>query len=126
MNLWQIFPESILSVNGVLYLPYLSAFLYVLVIMIIVKFKEQRAKLSLFVLVTAITNIIIIMTLGPGMGKVLIPLLLLIIMILPILWLIPQCIAKNRKNTYIFSIVTIAGWVHSISWVAWIFALARS
>jgi len=126
MNLWHIFPESILSVNGILYLPYLTAFLYVLVIMIIVKFKEQRAKLSLFVLATAITNIIILMTLGPGMGNVLIPLLLLIIMVLPILWLIPQCITKNRKNTYIFSIVTIAGWAHSVSWVAWIFALARS
>jgi hypothetical protein len=126
MNLWHIFPESILRVNGILYLPYLAAFLYVLVLLMLVKFKEQRAKLLLFVLATAVTNIIIIMTLGPGMGNVLIPLLLLITMVLPLLWLIPHCITKNRKNTYIFSIVTIAGWVHSIGWVAWIFALSRS
>jgi hypothetical protein len=126
MNLWGVFPESILRVNGILYLPYLTVFLYVLVLLMLVKFKEQRAKLLLFVLATAITNIVIIMTLGPGMGNVLIPLLLLIIMVLPLFWLIPQCITKNRKNTYIFSIVTIAGWAHSIGWVALIFALARS
>ncbi|WP_428086643.1 hypothetical protein [Candidatus Thioglobus sp.] len=126
MNLWHIFPELILRSSVILYAPYLTAFFYVLVLLMLVKFKPQRAKLLLFVLVTIVTNIVIIMTLGPGMGNVLIPLLLLIIMGLPLLWLLPQCMAKNRKNIYIFAIVTIAGWVHSIGWAATIFALARS
>lgn len=126
MNLWHIFPESMLRVNGLLYLPYLAVFLYALVLLMLVKYKEQRAKLLLFLLVTAITNIIIIGRIGPGMGKVLIPLLLLTIMVLPLLCLIAHCLAKNGKNTYIYGIVTIAGWVHGITWFMWIFAHARS
>ena len=126
MNLWVLFPEYILSIKGILYLPYLALAFYVFVLFIFIKFPDFRMKLLLFILITVITNIVIVMTLGPSMSAVLIPLLLLVIMFMPLIWLIPQCLSKNKKNMYIWSIVTISGWLHSLSWVAWIFAMARS
>ena len=126
MNLWRVFPESIVSNNGLLLLPPSAALLYVFVLIALIKFPEVRVKILIFLFVTIITNIIIVATIGPNMGRVLIPLLLLSIMVLPLFWLLNQCRLKNRKTIYIFGIVTLAGWMHSLSWVAWIFALARS
>lgn len=126
MNLWILFPESIMSIKGILYLPYLALVFYVFVLFVFIKFPEFRLKLLLFILITVITNVVIITTLGPSMGTVLIPLLLLVLMFMPLIWLISQCLAKNKKYMYAWSIVTISGWLHSLSWMAWIFALARS
>lgn len=126
MNLWGLFPDSILSINGILYLPYLALVFYAVVLVIFIKFPVFRMKLLLFILITLITNFVIVMTLGPGMGRVLIPLLLLVIMFMPLIWLIPRCLDKNKKDIYVWSIVTVTGWLHSLSWVVWIFAMARS
>lgn len=126
MNLWELFPESIMSIKGILYLPYLALVFYAFVLFVFIKFSEFRLKLLPFIVVTIMTNIVIVMTLGPGMGLVLIPFLLLIIMFMPLLWLIPQCLAKNKKAMYVWAIVTVSGWLHSLSWVVWVFALARS
>lgn len=126
MNLWMLFPESILNIRGILYLPYLAVMFYGFVLLIFINFSWARTRLLLFLFITLTTSVVIVMTIGPGMGTVLIPLLLLLVMLMPLVWLIPRCRQKNKKEIFVWSIVTLAGWLHSFSWVVWVFALARS
>ena len=126
MNLWRLFPESILCIKGILYLPYLALIFYIFVLFILFKCPEYRMKIIFFILLTVFTNIISIMILGPSIGVVMIPLLLLLIMIIPIIWLISSCLERHKKNMIIGCVVTITGWLHSLSWVVWVYALSNS
>ena len=126
MNLWTVFPTSILHINGILYLPYLIIPLYLYVCYALFKEPKFRLMLSVFIMLTLVTSIILILSMGPGVGKVIPPVFLLSVMLMPLL-LLCLCIAKKESaGIRTWGIATVAGWVHSISWVVWFFALAGS
>lgn len=126
MNLWTLFPEALLQVNGILFLPYVGILFYFYVFFALVKHSEQRICLAIFVLLTVVASGIMLNNLGPGAGKIVPPLSLFIVMAMPVLMVIIQLIKKSYIAVRIWSLVTLAGLAHSISWSAWLFAMARS
>lgn len=126
MNLWFIFPESLLSIKGILLLPYFALPFYLYVIYPLIKQPEQRTRLVVFIILTLITSFTLFFSMGPAMGRVIPPLLLLVVMIYPVLILIHQVIKKNAVGILTWSMASIAGWLHSLSWLVWFFALAGS
>lgn len=126
MNLWQVFPESLLDVTGILYLPYLAIAFYLYVLYTLIKQPEHRATLALFLGLTLSTSLVMVVSLGPRIGVVLAPLLLISVMLMPITMLVLKVLQKERAGIQTWAVVTVAGWLHSLSWVVWLFALARS
>ena len=126
MNLWAVFPASILHIKGILYLPYLAISLYLYVCYALIKEPGFRLMLSVFLMLTLIASITLILSMGPGIGKIIPPALLLSVMLMPLL-LFGLCIIK-KESTGIrtLGIATAAGWVHSIGWVVWFFVVAGS
>ena len=126
MNLWNLFPEFLLKIDGILLLPYLTILFYLYVFYAMVKNVGQRLYLTVFVLLTLVASVIMFKNIGPQAGKSIPPSTLLIVMIMPIVILVIKLYKKAYNEARIWFVVTLAGWLHSISWSVWLFALARS
>lgn len=124
MNLWNLFPEFLLKIDGILLLPYLAILFYLYVFYAMVKNAGERIYLTLFVLLTLVASVIMLKNMGPPVGKIIPPSTLLLVMIIAILVL--KLYKKAYNKARIWFVVTLAGWLHSISWSVWLFALARS
>ncbi len=126
MNLWDLFPEFILRFNGILKLPYLAMLFYIYVVYTTIKNKGERTYLVSFLLLTLIASTIMLNSLGPQIGKIIPPFALLSVMAMPLIILIVNVFKRTYNLVHIWFIVAIAGWLHSLSWSVWLFALARS
>lgn len=126
MNLWRIFPESLLNIEGILSLPMFAIPFYLYVLYAVVKHSEFRITLSMFLVASIGASSLMFLTLGPQIGKVLPPLLLLLVMLMPVVALCFQMVRKHSIGIWVWSITSIAGSLHSLSWAIWLFALARS
>jgi uncharacterized membrane protein len=126
MNLWIIFPEFLLQINGILYLPYFAVPFYIYVLYALVKHPKYRAQLSIFLTMTCIASSLMIFTLGPRIGTIIAPLTLLSVMVMPLCLFIYHMIKNIPIGKYVWGFTTLAGWLHSISWAVWLFALAGS
>ncbi len=126
MNLWSIFPEFILRVNGILYLPYLAIPFFIYVCYVMVKHVRERVYLIVFVLLTLLASGIMLISMGPQIGKVIPPLALLAVMVMPLVILTLKLYHKAYGEAQTWFVVTLAGWLHSMSWSVWLFVLAGS
>jgi len=132
MNLWHLIPfpliESILNIEGILLLPYVAIAFYGYVLFALVKYPKQRVALSVFILlsVMAMLSQIRLDFLGSGSRHFLSPLLLLTVMVFPLCILIIQVIKQSYDTTKIWGLITLAGWIFSISWATWFLAMAAS
>ena len=126
MNLWSLFPEFLLGVNGILYLPYLAIPFYLYVCYALVNHVSERVYLIVFVLLTLLTSGIMLISMGPQIGKVIPPLALLAVMVMPLVMLLIKLYHKAYGEARIWFMVTLASWLHSMSWSVWLFALAGS
>lgn len=126
MNLWNLFPECLLKIDGILLLPYLAILFYLYVLYAMVKNAGQRIYLIVFVLLTLVASVIMLKNMGPPVGKIIPPAILLMVMIMPIVILVIKLYKKAYNEARIWFVVTLAGWLHSISWSVWLFALAGS
>jgi len=126
MNLWSLFPESLLKINGILQLPYLAILFYLYIFYVGVKSTEERKNLIVFLLLTLLASVIMFISFGPQMGKVIAPLALLTVMVMPLIMLMFKLYNKTYSEARIWFMVTLAGWLHSMSWCVWLFALAGS
>ena len=126
MNLWVIFPESLLNINGILWLPYLTFLFYCYAAYSLIKYSVFRLHLTVFFALTLIASLIMFLSMGPRIGTIIPPLLLLMVMLFPLIILVTSVLKKDSKSIVLWSITTAAGWLHSVSWAVWLFALARS
>ncbi|MDB1124046.1 hypothetical protein [Vibrio algarum] len=126
MNLWNLFPTSIANIDYILYMPYAAFAAYVYVFYAIAIHRGYRVKLMFFLALTLVGSINMVLTLGPGIGRVIPPLLLLTVIIFPLVELTKALIAANKKGAQIWMKILIAGSLHSLSWVVWLTAIARS
>lgn len=126
MNLWTIFPDYLLQIKGILNLPYFVLPFYLYVLYASIKHPAYRVSLILFLVVTLMASLIMVFSMGPSVGHILPPLLLLSVMLMPLVMLIIQMCKSNSAGIRLWSIVSVAGWVHSLSWAVWLMALARS
>ncbi len=126
MNLWNLFPEFLLSINGILRLPYLTILFYIFVVYALIKNADQRKYIAVFLLLTLVASGIMFINQGPQIGKFIAPLTLLFVMVMPLIVMTIKLHNKSYREARIWLIVTSAGWFHSISWSVWLFALAGS
>jgi len=126
MNLWTIFPESLLSIEGILSLPILAVPFYLYVLFLLIKQPEYRIWLTVFLILSLMASLTMLFSLGPKIGLVFPPLMLISVMLMPIIMLIFHVTKKKNSGIWLWGITSVAGWLHSLSWVVWLFALARS
>lgn len=126
MNLWTIFPDYLLQIKGILNLPYFVLPFYLYVLYALIKQPAYRVSLILFLVLTLMASLIMIFSLGPSVGHIFPPLLLLSVMLMPLVMLIIQVVNSKRAGIRLWSIVSVAGWVHSLSWAVWLLALSRT
>jgi hypothetical protein len=126
MNLWVIFPEFLLKINGILYLPYYAGPFYIYVLYALVEHTRYRTQLAIFLTMTCIASSLMILTLGPRIGTIIAPLMLFSVMLMPLGVFIFHVVKNNNIGKLVWGITTLAGWLHSISWAVWLFALAGS
>jgi len=126
VNLWNLFPEFLLKIDGILRLPYLAILFYLYVFYAMVKNAGERIYLTVFVLLTLVASVIMLKNMVPPVGKIIPPSTLLLVMIMPIAILVLKLYKKAYNEARLWFVVTLAGWLHSISWSVWLFALARS
>lgn len=126
MNLWHLFPMAIMEIEYILYLPYAALAAYIYVLYATVAHKKQRKSLLFFLLLTIIATGTMILTLGPGIGRIIPPLLLLSVIVMPALTLLKKYSIKDNQGVSIWLKVTLSGGLHSLSWWVWLIALSRS
>lgn len=126
MDLWQLFPSSLLSVHGILSLPYLTLPIYFVVTLILIKAPSQRLALAVFLILSLLASLLMLVSMGPGIDTVYLPLLLLMVMIMPLLLLCYAIYRFNKLAIRVWAVASIAGILHSLSWSMWLFALAGS
>ncbi|WP_375749456.1 hypothetical protein [Vibrio sp. HN007] len=126
MNLWNIYPESLLRFEWMFYLQYPTLLAYLILILSMFKYINHRKQIALFIVLTLIANIYIFSTAGPGMGRVMIPLLLVSLVLLPLSLLFRNILLKATSGIMVYSLMSIAGLLHCLSWFTWLIALANS
>jgi len=126
MNLWTLFPESLIQIKGILNLPYVAVSFYLYTLYGVYKHKEHRQQLLIFIALSFAASLTMFTSLGPSIGLFWPPLLLILVMLLPMLILFFQIREKDIMGIWVWSITTIAGWLHSLSWWLWLYALSNS
>ena len=125
MNLWNIFPE-LLHIEGILSLPIFAIPFYLYVLYALIKHPKYRTSLSIFLVLTLMASLTMFFSMGPHIGLFFPPLMLLSVMLMPLIMLILQVSKKVNTGIWVWGITSVAGWLHSLSWAVWLFALARS
>lgn len=126
MNLWDLFPDSLLMCNGILKLPYLAILFYLYIVYATFKNAAERKYLMMFLMLSLVASIIMIINLGPPVAKIIPPLSLLTVMVMPLVMLIINLHNRAYNLVLIWFMGTIAGWLHALSWSVWLFVLAAS
>lgn len=126
MNLWHYFPASLLEIKGIFELPILTLCLFLYLLYFVFKHSTERRKLLLFLLFTVLASIILLLDLTPPMGKIVPPLTLLSVMLLPLIVLCVQLYQREYVAARIWLIALLAGCAYGVSAGVWLFAIAIS
>ncbi|MEZ8826006.1 hypothetical protein AB6E04_16735 [Vibrio amylolyticus] len=126
MNLWMLFPDSILNISGILKLPYFAIVFYLFTFVFAFKLKNQRTLIMGFLSLSVISSLIMIANFGPQVGHVIPPLSLLLTAVFPSVVLIQHVLKRRHLLSFAWSVMTVAGILHGLSWGVWLTALARS
>lgn len=134
MNLWDLLPDFLLFSSVVLYLPLLILPCYLTCLVIYIRLNKKhenaRKKESLpfytFLLLSLIASSVMFKSLGPQIGVLIPPLLLLSNLILPLVFLLLSLIKTSNRSLALWSCSSLAGGVHALSWCVWLLALAGS
>ncbi|KJZ13592.1 hypothetical protein TW85_12885 [Marinomonas sp. S3726] len=134
MNLWNLLPDFLLFSSVVLYLPLLILPCYLTCLVIYFRLNKKhenaRKKESLpfytFLLLSLIASTVMLKSLGPQIGLVIPPLLLLSNLILPLVFLFLSLIKTSDRSVALWGWSSLAGGIHALSWSVWLMALAGS
>ena len=126
MDLWQIFPESVLHIPGILNLPYLSLVLYVVLVVIAITYQELRTGLVVFLLTSFFVSVYFVLSIRFGVGKFLPPLLLLAIILLPLMTLCFSIVKRDQKKFSVWFLALLTGVTFALNWFIWTLVLTGS
>ena len=134
MNLWNLLPDFLLFSSAMLYLPLLILPCYLICLIIFIRLNKKhenaRKKESLpfytFLLLSLIASGVMFKSLGPQIGLMIPPLLLLSNLVLPLAFLLLSLIKTSNRSLALWSWSSLAGGVHALSWSVWLIALAGS
>jgi len=134
MNLWYLLPDYLLFSSVMLYLPLLILPCYFICLIIYVRLKQkhenarQRESLPfyVFLLLSLIASLVMLKSLGPHIGLVIPPLLLLSNLILPLAFLFLSLLKTSDRSIALWVWSSLAGCIHALSWSVWLMALAGS
>lgn len=130
LNLWALYPEVLFDVPYIFQLQYLSACLFLTLIIPFIIHPSERASLSLFMGLSLATSTALILTLGPGMSDVFLPLLLIMGALYPLTKLVillqQGSSTQTPKTISVWLIASLAGITHLLAWGTWVTALAGS
>lgn len=126
MNLWHYFPESLLSIQGIFELPIPTLCLFLYLLYFAFKHSVERRQLLFFLQLTVLASIILLLNLKPPMGKVIPPLTLLSVMLMPFFMLILKLWQREYHAICIWLIALLAGVAYAASASVWIFVIALS
>lgn len=105
MDLWQVFPEFLLQIDGILLLPYVSILFYLYIFYVLLIYPGQRLGLIVFVLLTLVASVIMSDNIRPKNGDFVPPLALIIVMAIPLFMLMIQL----SKQSYIAARICVYG-----------------
>jgi len=129
MNLWNMFPDWLLEVEGILNMPLLILPSYLVCLFCFFRIKKGQYEGLAFVsflLLSVLTTSLMWLTIGPQIGKVILPLLLLSNILLPLIFLSMGLRKINAFSVSLWGFASLAGFIHTISWAVWFMALAGS
>lgn len=129
MSLWDLFwPVTFLLEHFfyTLWLLQVSTVPYAYLLYALYRYPTQRTPLVLFFLLSLFASAIMYYTIGPRIDNVIAPLGLLSVMAFPLGMLLRHRMLKKYADIHIWVIATLAGWMHSWGWYAWLYALAKS
>ena len=126
MNLWDYFPDFIVMFSGALLLPFVALLFYLYVVYIIFNKSTERLYLIIFILLTLVSSSIMVENLGHHVGKIVAPLSLILVMMMPIFILMINLYKRSYIAMRLWFIVTIAGFFHGMSWWVILFTIANS
>lgn len=127
MNLWNLFPVTeLLNIPGVLYLPRFAIPAYILTIVVAVKLPQQRIRLAAFWILTLLVSISVLISFSQRIDLIIPPLLLTSVMLMPLWILATEIWKRSSSGIWTWAIATAAGWLHSLSWAAWLMAIMGS
>ena len=139
MNFWALVPDFLLAIEGILYLPLLILPCYAICLFIFFRLRkagehqnnlitrrQEALPFSCFLMLSLIATTTMLLTLGPRIGTVIPPLLLLSNILFPAVFLLLGLLKKCSRSLRLWSVSSLAGLIHAISWSVWLMALARS
>ncbi|WDE00996.1 hypothetical protein [Thalassomonas actiniarum] len=126
MNLWYLFPELLLDIKGILYLPYLALVLNAGLLYQFYKSRSQRKVLLTFIVLSATASTFAWFGLINRTFEVIAPVLLLMIALMPLVILVSKLIKKQKSNIVCWSVASLAGLSHCLAWAVWMRALMGS
>ena len=134
MNLWNLLPDCLLDFNGIFYLPLLILPSYLACIVTFIRLdkvlisrrKKEVLPFLCFLLLSLIAEIVMWTSIGPQIGKVIPPLILLSNLVLPLLLLISSLKTSSDRSVMLWGWASLAGGIHALSWSVWLMALASS
>ena len=127
MSLWTIFfPGYLIDIFGVWNLPLIAVPLYLYIFYALYIYPSQRIGLIAFLFLTAMAIGINVDGVRPNSNDIIKPLSLLAVMMMPVLISVFQILKKNYQLVLTWLIVALAGWALSLSWVLWLYAMAKS
>lgn len=129
MNLWKLFPNELLEIEGILSLPFLILPSYLVCFVIFFRLNDRQKERTMFVsflLLSVLASTVMWLTLGPRIGQIIPPLLLLSNIALPLIVLNLGLMKAGSHSLFLWGFSSLAGSIHAISWSVWLMALARS
>lgn len=139
MNLWKLVPDFLLAIDEILYLPFFILPCYALCLFVFYRLgvtseekdnlitrRQEALPFSCFLLISVTATTVMWLTLGPRIGTVIPPLLLLSNILFPLFFLIKGFMKQGTHAISLWSFASLAGLIHAISWSVWLMALARS
>jgi len=126
MSLWHYFPDFLAMFDGIVKLPFLMLLLYIYIIYATVKQRQERRALMVFLVLTLISSVFMFKSVGPQGDRIIPPLGLLIVILMPLTQLIGSLYKRYYRMVAIWLLATIAALFHCICWSIVMFAVGGS
>lgn len=126
VNLWTIFPASLIDIEYMLYLPFIAIVLYLYLLYALKKHTKERLKLTSFLLLILAASFTLWLNGRPSNSDVIAPLALLLVMLMPLFILTFKLYTRDHNASRVWAVAMVSGWAYSLGCWIWILALSRS
>lgn len=130
MNLWSLYPwgllKELLTCPFIIGLPWLTISLYIVVIYRIRTLEDHRLGIAVFLILSLLSSGIMLLSMGPNIGNILPPILLMMTALMPLILAIQYWVKREIINAKLWSLIAIVGFLHYLSWSTYLLMLAKS